>query len=212
MTNKTQRLNLQIQSCLKEMSSSVTLVAVTKTVPFDVVNQALEFGLTDIGENRIQVAKEKFPLLKYPCKKHLIGHLQSNKAREAVSLFDCIHSVDSLNLAQKIDNECEKQNKEIKIFYQINISCEESKSGFTEKEFEENFEKLLSLKNIKIIGFMTMAPFSSDPEDSREYFRRLKKLADKYNLSDLSMGMSGDYKIAIEEGATFVRIGRKLFA
>jgi hypothetical protein len=192
-------------------NEDVVLVAVTKSVNSDVINQLLEAGVTDIGENRIQSAREKFLELKYDCTKHLIGHLQTNKVKDAVNLFDYIHSVDSLRLASLLDKECAEQSKKIKVFFQINIGDDENKYGFTLEEFEDSFEELMKLKHIESIGLMTFLPYSDNPEDSREYFKQMKELSVKYGLPELSMGMSGDYEMAIEEGATFVRVGRKLF-
>lgn len=202
----------KIRNILGKVQQEVSLVAVTKNVPAELVNEALELGVQIIGENRVQEAATKFSLLKYPCEKHMIGHLQTNKVKKALEIFDVIQSVDSLRLAGKISSEVVKLEKTIPIFLEVNISGEEQKYGFTMDEIEESLEKIRKLPNLEIRGLMGMAPYFDDPEKARPYFRRLKKLADKLGLSEISMGMSGDYKVAVEEGATVVRIGRALFS
>ncbi len=192
-------------------NQNITLIAVTKTVDTATTQQLIDSGVMHIGENRLQSAKEKFSYLKGKFSKHFIGRLQTNKVKEVVSLFDYIHSVDSIKLARKIDKECLKQNKKVKVFYQINVSGEESKTGFSIEEFQENWKILKSFKNFDLIGLMTMAPYSKDIEKTRNSFKILKQITDEYMLKHLSMGMSNDYKIALEEGSTFVRIGSLFF-
>ena len=190
----------------------IKLVAITKNVPHHTVSEAINSGLTDIGESYIQEAAEKFPQIKNLKKatKHLVGHLQSNKAKKAVQLFDVIHSVDSKKLAHKLSHYCIEYNKIIDIFIEVNLSKEETKFGIKEEELKDLIEEIKNLKNLNLLGLMTIAP-EIESELTRPYFRRLKKLADKFNLKELSMGMTSDYKIAIEEGSTYVRIGTAIF-
>lgn len=190
----------------------VKVIGVTKTIPHHVVSEAINLGLTDIGESYIQEAIEKFPQIKNlrKARKHLVGHLQSNKAKKAVQLFDAIHSVDSKKLARKLSHHCIEYNKIIDVFIEVNLSKEEAKFGIKEEELKELIDEIRNLKNLNLIGLMTIAP-EIEPELTRPYFRRLSQLAYKYNLKELSMGMTNDYKIAVEEGTTFVRIGRAIF-
>lgn len=190
----------------------IKLVGVTKTIPHNTVSEAINSGLTDIGESYVQEAKEKFPQIKNLKKatRHLVGHLQSNKAKKAVQLFDVIHSVDSKKLAKKLSHCCIEYNKIIDIFIEVNTSGEETKFGIKEEELKDLIDEIKNLKNLNLIGLMTITP-EIEPELTRPYFRRLKQLADKFNLKELSMGMTNDYKIAIEEGSTYVRIGTAIF-
>ncbi len=190
----------------------IKLVAVTKTVPHHIVSEAINLGLTDIGESYIQEAAEKFSLIKNLKKatKHFVGHLQSNKAKKSVQLFDVIHSVDSKKLARKLSHYCIEYNKIIDVFIEVNLSKEEGKFGVKEEELKELIDEIKNLKNLNLIGLMTIAP-EIEPELTRPYFRRLNQLAKKYNLTELSIGMTNDYKVAIEEGATYVRIGTAIF-
>ena len=196
------------------------IIAVTKYFGADKLIEAYEDGMRDFGENRVQDALEKFGSLPEEIKEnsrfHLIGHLQSNKVKKAVGNFYLIHSVDSLKLAKSID--CEAQNKNIvqKILLQVNNANEENKSGFSVEELKNSFEEIISLKGIKVEGLMNIAPITSD-ERLKELFKGVRLLKEQleqeygYKLKELSMGMSGDYKIALGEGATMIRIGRKLF-
>ena len=142
----------------------------------------------------------------------MIGHLQTNKVKQALQLFDLLESVDSLKLAKKIDSEAVKLDKIIPILLEVNVAEEEQKYGFQVAELDEALKQIREFTNIEVRGLMCMAPFSDNPENSRPYFRKLKELADKFELPELSMGMSQDWKVAVEEGATLVRIGRTLFA
>ncbi len=203
----------------------VTLIAVTKTYPAEYVAAAVRAGLTDAAENRVQEAIPKIETLKGDAacsslKWHLIGHLQSNKARQAVQNFDMIHSIDSLRLAREINRFAAEENKVMSVLIQVNISGEESKSGFSAGDLENHVNAILdSCPELTIDGFMTMAPFAG-PEEARPVFRSLyeireslsKKISDpRFSPRELSMGMSGDYKVAIEEGSTMVRIGTAIF-
>jgi pyridoxal phosphate enzyme (YggS family) len=199
---------------------SVLLVAVSKTVETERVAEAIDAGVTILGENYIQEAREKFnSLCERPAKWHFIGHLQSNKAKYAVRMFDLIHSVDSLKLARAIDNAARKIGKVQRILIQINISQEQSKSGIAENDAEELTMQIASLENLHLTGLMTMPPFFDEPEKARPFFRRLAQLRDRIavknvpgvSMDELSMGMTGDFEVAIEEGATLVRIGTAIF-
>lgn len=197
----------------------VTIVAVTKTVPVERIEEALMSGVAILGENRVQEARSKVDKLAKPIIWHLVGHLQSNKARDAVKIFSLIHSVDSLHLAEAIDKEAARINKVQDVLIQVNVSGERSKFGIEPKDAEALLKDCEGLKNIKVTGFMTIPPDVDNPEDVRMDFRRLRELRDSLNerrttndeLRILSMGMSHDFEVAIEEGATMVRIGRGIF-
>lgn len=198
----------------------ITLVCVTKNRSLEEIKEALACGITDIGENRVQEAKGKYNNLK-PVKWHLVGHLQTNKAKDAVKMFDLIHSVDSLKLAGEIDKQAAKINKMQDILIEVNTSAEPSKYGLRPEELIKVVSDIIILHNIRLRGLMTMAPIVGDKEEARPYFGKLRQLQGEvnnflstmnYQLSTvLSMGMSGDYEAAIEEGATMVRIGTAIF-
>lgn len=195
----------------------VGLVAVSKTQPVEKIREAVDAGLRIFGENRVQEAFEKAPALPKELDWHLIGHLQRNKIRKALNLFGLIQGVDSLHLAQAIDRIAAEMEIRPRILLEVNVSGEASKFGFAPENLQISIEELIALQHIKIEGLMTMAPFSSDPEDSRPFFARLLKMRDQLAqqthllFPTLSMGMSGDYEVAVEEGATLVRIGSALF-
>ncbi len=199
----------------------VRLVAVTKTVGIDEIRKAADIGLRVFGENRIQEAKEKITNLKFESSNsniewHLIGHLQRNKAKYAVKLFDMIHSVDSEELAADLDEEAKKAGKVQRVLIQVKLSDEETKSGISEQDLPLLVEKVARLGNLNLEGLMTIPPFFDDPEPARPFFRRLRELRDGlekkgFVLPELSMGMSNDYEVAIQEGATLVRIGTAIF-
>ena len=203
----------------KIATQPVKLVAVTKNRTIDEIHEAIEAGITDIGENRIQEAKEKLPHLPKTITKHFIGRLQTNKVRDAVRLFGMIQSVDSLKLARKIDEECGKTGKTMPVLIQINTSDEPQKSGVSLGDAIPLIEDVSKLKNIQIQGLMTLAIHSSDEDKARACFQKLKQLFDQMKnekfpnvkMTHLSMGMSEDYRIAIKEGANMVRIGRGIF-
>lgn len=184
------------------------------------IKKAIEAGVTILGENYIQETREKFKLLvNYDVSWHFIGHLQTNKAKYAVSMFDLIHSVDSLKLAVELDKQAKKIEKKQGILIQVNISMESSKSGILEKETLNLIKEISTFEHILVKGLMTMPPFFNQPERVRPFFAALCKLRDKIrdasisniSMDELSMGMSGDYEVAIEEGATLVRIGTAIF-
>jgi len=208
------KIKQEIENISKNNSK---LCCVTKYSDFNQIKEALSSNyIKIIGESKVQEAKEKFTLLQmdfltYKISKHMIGHLQSNKIRIAVQLFDCIESVDSIKLANLINQECKKINKVMEIYMQINISEETQKHGFNIKKVKSAYNALMKLKNLNLIGIMGIAPKVDNPEKSRPYFKKLKRIADKLNLKEISMGMSNDYKIALEEGATLIRIGSAIF-
>jgi pyridoxal phosphate enzyme (YggS family) len=213
------RIRQAAESCNRD-PDSIRLVTVSKTVPAETVKEAIEAGATILGENYVQEAREKFDaLVLYPVSWHFIGHLQSNKAKYAVRLFDLIHSVDSLKLAHALDKEAKKVDKIQSILVQVNISGEDTKSGITAAETPGLISEISRLENLSIKGLMTMPPYFYQPEKVRPYFGALRDLRDRLkeqcipNLSmdELSMGMTGDFEVAIEEGATIVRIGTAIF-
>jgi hypothetical protein len=200
--------------------TEVRLVAVSKTMSTDRVDQAIAAGATILGENYIQEAREKVnALYDRPVQWHFIGHLQSNKAKYAVRMFDLIHSVDSLKLAKAIDKEARKNDKVQAVLVQVNISHEETKSGIEASEAIDLLSQIGKLANIRVSGLMTMPPFFDAPERARPFFRELARLRDRIaaanipgvQMNELSMGMTGDFEVAIEEGATLVRIGTAIF-
>ena len=199
--------------------SSVQLVVVTKTIGVDRIREAVAAGAMILGENRVQEAREKIVELGRVAHWHLIGTLQTNKAKYAVKLFDLIHSVDNPALAREIDKQALRIGKVQDILIEVNIAGEESKSGVVFKDALSLVREAATLKNISIRGLMTMPPFSDDPEDSRPHFKKLRELAANVarenipgvSMKELSMGMSGDFEVAVEEGATMVRVGTAIF-
>ncbi len=199
---------------------TVKLVAVSKTVPTDRIFAAIKAGVTDLGENYIQEAREKIEALREEnVSWHFIGHLQSNKAKYAVRLFDLIHSIDSLKLAKELNKRASALGKVQKILVQVNISGEATKSGIETEQAVRLVGQIAPLENISIQGLMTMPPFFNAPEKVRPYFKALKNLQDlirdeaiaNVHMTELSMGMSGDFAAAIQEGATLVRVGTAIF-
>jgi len=192
--------------------ANITIVTVTKTIDANTINTLCKIGITDVGENRIQEAVEKYKVVKAKYKWHFIGHLQTNKVKKALEIFDVIHSLDRLPLALKIQDELQKNDKNIDAFIQVNVSKEKTKSGIYPEDVEEFASAVRKkCKNINLIGLMTIAPLSLDPEKIRPYFRQLREIRDKIGLRHLSMGMSQDYTVAVEEGASFLRIGTAIF-
>ncbi|HUW23888.1 MAG TPA: YggS family pyridoxal phosphate-dependent enzyme [bacterium] len=197
----------------------ITLVAVTKTVEADRIEEAIAAGVNIIGESRIQEAKEKYRKVESRIIWHLVGHLQRNKAKDAVKIFDLIHSVDSAKLAKEIDKQARKIGKIQKILVEVNVWGEESKYGLNPEEIITFLQEISGLPNIKIKGLMTVAPLYENPEDCRPCFRKLKELVEEIKTENirnvemtyLSMGMSNDFEVAIEEGSNMVRIGRAIF-
>ncbi len=192
----------------------VKLVAVSKTHPPDVLRQAIDGGATSFGENKVKEAESKIAELgRDTAEWHLIGHLQSNKARRAVQLFDVIQSLDSIELAQRLERICiEEGRDELSIFVQVDLAGEETKSGVTETGLAEVAEYLKTCKCLRFDGLMIVPPFFNDPEDARPYFKRLRAIRDEILPGgELSMGMSNDFEVGIEEGATVVRVGTAIF-
>jgi pyridoxal phosphate enzyme (YggS family) len=202
-------------------AKEIKLVTVTKTVDVNRIKEAVEAGLRIFGENRVQEAQKKVASyeLRVPSGKiewHFIGHLQTNKAKYAVQLFDMIHSIDSTALAEELNKQAAKINKIQDALIEVKLSEEETKHGVPKNELMELIESTKDMKNLNILGLMTIPPFYDDAEKTRPYFKRLRELRDVavkngYNLPELSMGMSHDFEIAIEEGATMVRIGTAIF-
>jgi len=196
---------------------AVMLVAVSKGHPPESIRAAAEAGQMVFGENRVQEAKAKIPLSPGRARWHMIGHLQSNKARDAVSLFEMIESVDSLSLATEVNKWAEKSAKTMPILLEVNVAGESSKFGYNPEALLAELMQLNALPKIELHGLMTMAPWTQETERVRPVFRRLRELKEKCEqtlgapLPHLSMGMSGDFEAAIEEGATIVRIGTALF-
>lgn len=200
--------------------SSVKLVTVTKTVSIEGIREALSSGALILGENRVQEAKDKIEQLGRNAHHwHLIGHLQTNKAKYAIKLFDLIHSVDNLELAVELDKRAAKNKKVQDVLIEVSIAGEEAKAGVAVEKTIDLVRQTAQLKNIRITGLMTMPPYSENPEDSRPYFKKLKELSSilyrenipTVSMTELSMGMSGDFEVAIEEGATLVRVGTAIF-
>lgn len=197
----------------------IKLVVVSKTVEVDKIKQAIKAGATILGENYIQEARNKIKEIGQGARWDFIGHLQSNKAKPAVDLFEMIHSVDRLSLAQEINRVAEKKRKRMRILIQVNISGEETKSGIDSQRVSPLVREIASMSNLSLEGLMTMPPYFDDPENARPYFTALRELRDTIlekniegiNLKELSMGMSGDFEVAIEEGSTLVRIGTAVF-
>jgi pyridoxal phosphate enzyme (YggS family) len=189
----------------------VTLVVVTKTIAPAQIEAAFHAGIRHFGENRIQEAVAKLPLLANLGSRptwHLVGHLQTNKAKTALELFDIIHSVDSVKLAEVLSRRAERT---VPILLEVGIAGEESKFGFAEEELAPAIKQISQLPNLEVKGLMTVAPWVEDQEEVRPVFRRLRQLRDSLGLEHLSMGMTDDFEVAIEEGATMVRIGRAIF-
>ena len=198
-------------------ADSVTVLAVTKSQPPERVRAAADCGQVLFGENKVQEAKAKIPLCPGKLRWHFIGHLQSNKCRDAVELFEMIQSVDSLPLAQEINRRAEQAGKTMPVLLQVNVAGEASKFGYPPEKLLADLEAINQLRRIEIHGLMTVPPYVTDPEKARPHFRRLRDLKIQCEqklgapLPHLSMGMSGDFEVATEEGATLVRIGTALF-
>ena len=202
-------------------ANDVTLIAISKTHPSSVVSRLIGFGAKDLGENKVQEAEEKIAEVgRDRARWHLVGHLQANKARRAVNLFDVIHSLDSIDLARRLDRLCEEEERQsLQVLIQVDLGHELTKSGIDEAALPELVESLGSLTRIDLIGLMTLPPFFENAEHSRPFFRRLRELRDELARRDafgnrrgeLSMGMTHDFEVAIAEGATMVRIGTAIF-
>jgi PLP dependent protein len=212
-------IDVNIKKLLNELSEGVQLVAAAKTRTPEEIREAIDAGLQIIGQNYVQEAERARSAISDSVKWHLIGHLQSNKAKVAARLFDMIETVDSIKLATAIDKACKEIDKVMPVLIEINSGEEEQKAGVLPEDAAALIKAISELKNVRVMGLMTMGPFSCDPEESRPYFKRTKALFDEIkamNIPDiemkyLSMGMSDSYKAAIEEGANLVRIGTMIF-
>jgi pyridoxal phosphate enzyme (YggS family) len=218
MAEKYSEIQARIQAACERAGrdpGTVLLLPVSKGQSADAVEEAAGLGLRIFGENKVQEAKAKIPQCSSRLQWHMIGHLQSNKARDAVQLFSCIQSIDSLSLAEEVNKWAEKLSKRVPIMLEVNTAGEASKFGFTAENLP--VEAINQLARLELQGLMTVAPYSPTPERVRPYFKKLRELRDECSdklgapLPHLSMGMSGDYEIAIEEGATIIRIGTALF-
>jgi len=196
--------------------SGVNLVVVSKTVEVSRIKEAIEAGVLILGENYVQEAQKKIEAIGKPVSWHFIGHLQSNKARYAVRLFDVVHSTDSIPLAEELDRRSEQEKRMIKVMIEVNLSKEATKFGTDEERVLNLAKRIQGLKHLFLEGLMTMPPYFDSPEMSRPYYRALRELKERMikegvPMKELSMGMSNDFEIAIEEGATYVRIGTAIF-
>ncbi|NMB35272.1 MAG: YggS family pyridoxal phosphate-dependent enzyme [Firmicutes bacterium] len=194
----------------------ITLVAATKTVPVTTIRRAYALGMAHFGENRLQEAEEKIGALPPAIHWHFIGHLQTNKVKKVLPAFELIHSLDRMRLARRIQREGEKIDRKIDVLLQVNIGLEKSKQGFHPGEVEDALTELATFSHLRILGLMAIAPFFDDPEETRPYFRHLSDLSKQIQIPGvamkyLSMGMSNDFEVAVEEGANMVRLGSILF-
>ncbi len=199
-------------------ADAIVLVGVSKTAPADRILQAVQAGLTDLGENRVQEARDKSALLPGTIRWHLVGHLQSNKAGHAARLFEAIHSIDSQDILARLDQAAEKAGRVIEGLVQVDLAGEPGKSGITTDGLDALLETAASCRSVRVSGLMILPPYDPDPETSRPHFRRLRQLLEQarrrhpsLELRQLSMGMTEDFEVAVEEGATLVRVGRALF-
>ena len=209
------------QACIRagRKREDVTMIAVSKTKPISMIQELLPLGVRDFGENKVQELTEKEELLPKDIRWHMIGHLQRNKVKYVVGKACMIHSVDSLRLAEEISKEALKKQISVPILVEVNVAGEESKFGVSVQEAPSLIEQICCLPGLQVKGLMTIAPYVEDPEENRIVFRNLRKLSvdireknfDNVTMDILSMGMTGDYEVAIEEGATHVRVGTGIF-
>lgn len=189
----------------------VRMVAVTKTVGIEAIRTLADLGVCDFGENRVDLARPKVEALDRTVWWHMIGSIQRRKARDVVELFDCVHSIDRVEVGETLSRLARDHGRRLEAYMELNVSGETSKHGFDVSDIARSLPALRALDGLQIVGLMTMAPFVEDPETARPVFRELKRLADVFGLPRLSMGMSNDFEVAIEEGSTCVRIGTALF-
>ena len=209
------------QACQRSgrREEDVTLISVSKTKPVEMLREAYEAGSRDFGENRVQEIMEKYGQMPEDVRWHMIGHLQKNKVRQVIDKAVLIHSVDTVGLAEQIEKDAAKRDLTVDILLEVNVAEEESKFGFRTEEVEAAVMKIKEFPHVHIKGLMTIAPFVSNSEDNREVFKKLYQLyvdirsknIDNVNMSVLSMGMTGDYEVAVEEGATMIRVGTGIF-
>ncbi len=217
LTNVTKQMKSAAEECGRAVSD-VHLIAVTKTYGADLINEAIDNGVSDIGENRVQEIMQKYDAVK-SVRWHLIGHLQKNKIKYIIDKVELIHSVDSFELAKEIDKHAKKIDKVQKILLEVNVSGEESKFGIRPEECEELCRRISELENVKIEGLMTIAPFVNDEKILEDVFKGLKNLAqsigakaiERVDMKELSMGMTNDFPLAIKNGATIIRVGTGIF-
>lgn len=203
----------------KRERSEVTLIAVSKTKPVEMIEKATEYGIVNFGENKVQELIDKIPQFEESLSWHMIGHLQRNKVKYLIGKTALIHSVDSLRLAKQISEESKKAGLVTKVLIEVNVAGEDSKFGISVSEALPLIEEVAKMPDIKVCGLMTIAPYVENPEENRKYFRELRKLKvdignkniDNVSMGILSMGMTNDYEVAIEEGATHVRVGTGIF-
>ena len=215
-----ERIETAARQC-NRLPSEISLIAISKTHPVETLRAAIESGVTDLGENRVQEAEGKIlEVGRTAARWHLVGHLQSNKAARAVQLFDCIHSLDSADLARRLDRLCEADaREELQVLIQIDLGGEATKTGIDPRNLPELLEALNGCPRLRLTGLMTLPPYFENPDCARPYFKTLRGLRDKLKgdghfgdgPGELSMGMSHDFEIAIEEGATMVRVGTAIF-
>jgi pyridoxal phosphate enzyme (YggS family) len=191
--------------------ADVLLIGVSKTVDVARIRTAVAAGITALGENRVQEAKAKIAELGHPASWHLIGHLQTNKVKDALELFDVIHSLDRLELAREVERRAAARGQVVETLLQVNVAAEPSKGGVGPDAVGEALDVIGKLAHVRVRGLMTIPPEVERAEDARPWFRRLRELAERHGLRELSMGMSGDFEAAIEEGATMVRVGTAIF-
>jgi pyridoxal phosphate enzyme (YggS family) len=209
----------KVKKILEGLPEGVELVGAVKTRTVDEILEAVDGGLRILGENYVQEAEKVFQVIRGRVKYHMIGHLQTNKAKKAVQVFDVIETVDSVKLANEIDRQCEKLGRVMEVFIEVNSGEEPQKAGAMPADVPSLAEEISKLKNVRLMGLMTMGPISEDPEVSRPFFRRTRELFDalkrmglpNVEMRYLSMGMSDSYRIALEEGANMVRIGTAIF-
>lgn len=192
-------------------ADDVLLIAVSKTVEAERIREAIDAGVAALGENRVQEAKTKVRALGHPVPWHLIGHLQTNKVKDALALFDVIHSIDRLEVAHELERRAAGADRPIDVLLEVNVANESSKSGFVPDAVGGALDAIGGLAHLKVRGLMAIPPIVERAEDSRPAFKALSALAQRHGLGELSMGMSGDFEVAVEEGATMVRVGTAIF-
>jgi PLP dependent protein len=192
-------------------AEDVLLIGVSKTVDVERIRAAVAAGVRALGENRVQEAKAKIAELGRPAAWHLVGHLQTNKVKDALELFDVIHSLDRLELAQELERRAAPRGLAVEALLQVNVAGEASKGGFAPDAVGQALESIAKLAHVQVTGLMAIPPEVERPEESRPWFRGLRELAERHGLRRLSMGMSGDFEVAVEEGATMVRVGTAIF-
>jgi pyridoxal phosphate enzyme (YggS family) len=218
--NVRQRIENAARGCGRS-ADEVTLVAISKTHPAEILRAALDLGVTDLGENRVQEAEAKIVELgREAARWHLVGHLQSNKARRAIQLFDVIHSLDSSELAERLDRLClEEGRQELPVLIQVNLGGEKTKTGIDPRDLPQLLETTAASERLRLVGLMTLPPYFENADCGRPFFKALRDLRDEMKADgrfgegrgELSMGMSHDFEIAIEEGATILRVGTSIF-